>query len=265
MARNILKAKRKPKVVKTYRQSVPATRFIGKKYGDEDRVNGGFGTQWGEWFANGWNTLLEESCPKADFEDASAYIGLMRWKGEKGEEGFEPFQYWVGMFFAEGAEVPEGFDFVDFPASELGVGWLYGKDSYIYAKEHLAFGACEKQGIRCIPDAQDATWFFERYAAPRCEPDKKGKHILDVCFFAEKEGKAKKVRVCKKCSGFDVAELQGKLAPEDYTTYCIGKCLRHNPKLEGKVYGLLNNELVICDTKEEFFAKIAALLPSVQG
>ena len=36
-------------IVKTYRQSIPAMRFIGKKYGDEDRVDGGFGKQWGVW------------------------------------------------------------------------------------------------------------------------------------------------------------------------------------------------------------------------
>jgi len=260
MARNILKVKRKPKVIKAYRQSVPATRFIGKMYGDEDRVNGGFGKQYDEWFEKGWFTLLKDSCPKADFEDSGAMIGLMRWKGEKGEEEYEPFQYWIGMFFVEGAAVPEGFDYVDFPACDLGVGWLYGKGSYIFAKEHLAFEACEKQGIKMIPDAQDATWFFEREVSdtpPR--PKKRGKFVLDICFFAEKEGEVKKVRVCKKCSGFDVAELEGKLAPEDYTTYCIGKCKRHNPKLEGKVYGLINDKFVVCDTKEEFFAKIAAI------
>ena len=254
MAKNIMKVKRKPKVIKTYRQSVPATRFIGKMYGDEDRVNGGFGKQWGEWNENGWSKQLEEACPKADFEDSGAYIGLMRWKEE------EPFQYWIGMFFAEGVEVPEGYDFVDFPASDLGVGWLYGKESYIFAKEDLAFSACGKQGIKMIPDAEDATWFFERYVCPRfTKPDKKGKIILDICYFAEKEGEMKKVRVCKKCSGFDVDELQGVLKPEDYSTYCIGKCLRHNPKLQGKVYGLLDEKLVVCDTKEEFFAKIAEM------
>ena len=53
-------------IVKTYRQSIPATRFIGKKYGDEDRVNGGFGQQWGEWFQNGWFDVLEEAAGGAD-------------------------------------------------------------------------------------------------------------------------------------------------------------------------------------------------------
>ena len=191
MAKNILKARRKPKVVKAYRQSVPAARFIGIKYGDEDRVNGGFGQQWDDWFANGWNTLLEESCPPADFEDAGAYIGLMRWKGGKdGDEHkmSEPFQYWVGKFFAENAEVPEGFAHVDFPASDLGVGWLYGRDSYIFAKEGLAAGGCEKQGMKITCDDEGAFWFFERYTCPRyTQPDKKGKKILDICHYIEKE------------------------------------------------------------------------------
>lgn len=34
-------------IIKVYRQSVPTLRFIGKKYGDSDRVNGTFGKQWG--------------------------------------------------------------------------------------------------------------------------------------------------------------------------------------------------------------------------
>jgi len=43
-----------PQIIKTYRQSVPAMRFIGKKYGFEDRVDGHFGALWQQWFANGW-------------------------------------------------------------------------------------------------------------------------------------------------------------------------------------------------------------------
>ena len=70
----------------------------------------------------------------------------------------------------------------------------------------------------------------------------------------------KKVKVCKKCSGFDVAELKGKVKVKDYTTGCIGKCLGGNPELAGKVYGYLNGEFTVCDTKEEFFGKIAAIV-----
>ena len=67
-------------IVKMYRQELPAFRFIGKKYGDGDRVNGGFGSQWGEWFQNGWFEALEKlpGGGEALCEDGSAYLGLMR-------------------------------------------------------------------------------------------------------------------------------------------------------------------------------------------
>ena len=70
----------------------------------------------------------------------------------------------------------------------------------------------------------------------------------------------KKVRVCKKCSGFDVTELKGKVKAKDHTTGCIGKCAARFPELNGKVYGFLNGEFVVCDAKEEFFEKIAAIV-----
>ena len=71
---------------------------------------------------------------------------------------------------------------------------------------------------------------------------------------------AKKVKVCKKCSGFDVAELKGKVKTKDHTTGCIGRCSARSPELAGKVYGFLNGEFVVCDTKEEFFDKIAKVV-----
>ena len=69
----------------------------------------------------------------------------------------------------------------------------------------------------------------------------------------------KKVKVCKRCSGFDVTELKGKVKAKDYTTGCIGKCAGKNPELEGKVFGYLNGDFVVCETKDEFFGKIAEL------
>lgn len=66
----------------------------------------------------------------------------------------------------------------------------------------------------------------------------------------------KKLKVCKKCSGFDVEELKGKVKAKDYTTGCIGRCSAKNPELAGKIYGFINGEFKICDTKQEFFALI---------
>lgn len=70
----------------------------------------------------------------------------------------------------------------------------------------------------------------------------------------------KKVKVCKKCSGFDVTELKGKVKSKDYSTGCIGKCESKNPELKGKFYGFLSGEFTVCDTKEELFAKIAEIV-----
>ena len=68
-------------IIKSYKQSVRALRFIGKKYGDSDRVNGTFGAKWGEWFNNGWFGEIEKQTDgklKDIYEDGDAYIGLMR-------------------------------------------------------------------------------------------------------------------------------------------------------------------------------------------
>lgn len=169
-------------VVKTYRQSVPAMRFMGKRYGDADRTDGGFGKQWGQWFSSGWFEVLEKGCvAKAAYEDGDAYIGLMRWK-----EG-EPFQYWIGMFCPEHAAVPEGYGFVDFEQADLGVAWLYGKDGEVYGQEAKCGASCQNEGYKIIPDGQGAYWFFERYGCPRfTTPDDKGNIILDICHYIEK-------------------------------------------------------------------------------
>jgi hypothetical protein len=70
----------------------------------------------------------------------------------------------------------------------------------------------------------------------------------------------KKVKVCKKCSGFDVAELKGKVKTKDYTTGCIGKCAAKFPELTGKVYGFLNGDFTVCDTKDEFLEKLVKIV-----
>jgi hypothetical protein len=169
-------------ITKIYKQEMPAVRLIGMKYGDEDRVDGGFGSQWGEWFEKGRFDKLEALNPTQFFEDSGAYIGLMRWKKD------EPFQYWIGMFFPAGTDLPEGFAGVDFSASTIGVAWLYGKDGEVYAQEHVCAKALGEQGMSVASDVNDADawWFFERYVCPRfTEPDEKGNITLDVCHFVK--------------------------------------------------------------------------------
>ena len=172
-------------VIKTYSQKIPATRFIGKKFGDSDRVDGGFGTQWAEAFHNNWFDTIEKAAGGAEkcaaqFKDGGAYIGLMRHKEN------EPFEYWVGMFTPADTPVPDGFSYVDFPESEFGVAWFKGKESTgeLYGKECQCLEAMNNSGIVVGAGEHGVWWFFERYCCPRfTTPDDNGDVILDICFF----------------------------------------------------------------------------------
>ena len=163
-------------IIKTYEQNVGAMRFVGKKYGDGDRVNGTFGAKWGECFDNGWFGEIEKQISgklKEIYEDGDAYIGLMR-----GGHG-EPFEYWIGCFMPENTVVPEGFEYVDFPESSLGVCWVYGKEDEVYCLEGQCGERLERDGFEI-----NYGWCFERYACPRfTTPDEKGNVILDICFY----------------------------------------------------------------------------------
>lgn len=83
-----------------------------------------------------------------------------------------------------------------------------------------------------------------------------------MIFERNKKLEEKKVEVCENCSGLDIAQLKKKVK---INTGCIGKCSRKFPELNGKVYGFLNGEFTVCDTKEEFLAKIDALSPYLPG
>lgn len=166
--------------VKVYRQEVPAQRFIGKKYGDADRVEGSFGPKWGEFFEKGWMAPLEARIPKDAFDDADAYIGLMRWK-----DG-DPFEYWIGMFAPAGTDVPEGYAFLDFDAPALGVVWVQGPEESLYMQEEKCAGLLEQAGYQVTDDGKGAWWFFERYGCPRfTTPNDQGEVILDICHYVK--------------------------------------------------------------------------------
>lgn len=167
-------------IIKTYKQSVPAMRFIGKKYFDSDRVDGGFGKQWNDWFTNNWISALEQLSGNLsdEYEDAGSFIGLMRHK-----DG-EPFEYWIGMFLPIGTDVPDGYLSVDFTESNFGICWLYGVD--LYMNEPKCAEKLGQDGYKVVNDKNGAIWFFERYACPRfTTPDEKGNRILDIGFFIE--------------------------------------------------------------------------------
>ena len=165
------------------KQAITSMRFVGIKYGDEDRVDGGFGSKWEEWFeTRSFNKLesLRTDAFISAYKDSNAYIGLMRWK-----EG-EKFEYWVGMFLPEGTVVPKGYGYVDFSASNLGVCWLHGPESELYCKEDKCAKKLSAEGYEIVTDEIGARWFFERYGCPRfTKTDEEGKIILDICHFVK--------------------------------------------------------------------------------
>jgi len=169
-------------IIKTYRQSVPAMRFIGKKYGDEDRVFGGFGKKWDEWFSNGWFKELEQNCDnKTSYEDGDAYVGLMRCK-----EG-AAFEYWIGVFCPERTKTLEGFSFIDFEKSDFGVTWLCGNGAELFGQELMCASNCINHGYKIKTDKQGAQWEFERYKSKRFNtPNNMGNVIIDICLLIEK-------------------------------------------------------------------------------
>lgn len=168
-------------IIKEYVQAIPDTRFIGIKYGDKDRVDGGFGYQWEEWNKSERFKILEELLTEdfiKTYEDCKAYVGLMRWK-----EG-EPFEYWIGMFLPKDSNVPQGFDYVDIEAGRLGVCWIQGPVEELFCNEEECGKRLGEKGYEVIADKEGAWWFFERYACPRfTQNDEQGNVILDICHF----------------------------------------------------------------------------------
>ena len=164
-------------IIKTYREDIPAMRFIGKSYP-------GFGGWWGEWFANGWFDEIE--CAMGGTEavlkiwpSGGGYVGL-----ERHCEG-EPFEYWLGMFVPANTPVPEGFAYVDFPATGLGTCWIYGKEGEVHDTS-----ACRplliENGMRIWKDIRGGEWSFENCLCPRyTTPDEQGNIIMDYCYFVE--------------------------------------------------------------------------------
>lgn len=164
-------------IIKTFKENIPAMRFIGKKYEDIGH--------WEEWWQNGWFDLLENAMGGVDkilglWENGGGYVGVKR-RTKTGE-----FSYYIGMFTPENTPVPDGFMYIDFPNLSLGTCWIYGKESEVHDTS-----ACKQKlienGMRIWQDEKGAEWSFENCLCPRyTTPDNKGNIILDYCYFVIK-------------------------------------------------------------------------------
>lgn len=164
-------------IIKVYKEHLPSLRFIGKKYTNADRANGGFGHKWGEWFQNGWFGELEKIGELKNIENG--YLGFMRFNCESGEDTFE---YWVGMFFAANTSVPDGYDFIDMNESDVGICFIKGReDDGLYGMHDACIAEYKKNDMgNFMIDNGNRLYFFERYNCPRFTgPDENGNVILD--------------------------------------------------------------------------------------
>ena len=162
------------KIVKTYKEKVPAMRFIGKKY-----------PAFGDWWsANGWIDKIENAMGGTE-------VILKNWKNFAGYVGLEhrcegqSLEYWIGVFTPANTQVPEGFSYVDFPAVGLGTCWIYGKEEEVHDTSGCR-PAVENEGMILWKDENGGVWSFENCVCPRyTTPDEQGNIIMDYCYYVE--------------------------------------------------------------------------------
>ena len=162
-------------IIKVYKEHLPAARLIGKRYAEEDRINGSFGAKWSEWFQNKWfHEILGDDLSVMP-GDYGSYLGVMRVLGCK-------FEYWIGTVFPLNTSVPDGFEYVDIDELDMAVCWIYGNE-----KSGELFGL--DMHNKCLVELdkngyvrKEDDWCIERYTCPRyTTPDEKGNVILDYC------------------------------------------------------------------------------------
>jgi len=181
-----------PIAINTYRQTLNAARFIGKKYSNAGEAWDDWGKKWSIDDTDSMLNHLSESpllkqlkVNPADIyvnsnpQDGGALIGLM-YHNDNIRKANEPyhFEYWLGYFTPADTPVPEGYDYTDFPQQDVGICWLYGKNDDVFAHEPVAFEKLKAEGYDPIDD-----WWFERYVEHREKEDKNGYKIADICFF----------------------------------------------------------------------------------
>ena len=170
-------------VTKVYKEHFPVLRFIGKRYTDNDRDEmGGYGKQWDEWMSGGKFAAMEQAVRVPAFNGDT--LGLMTMRGD-----MTGFTYWIGLFFPEGTKAPDGYDHLDLPESDIGVGWVCGKleNGEIFGgpPHEAVCKRIEEDGVGKFRNdiaghGSDTYCFFERYNCPRfTQKDANGNVTLD--------------------------------------------------------------------------------------
>ena len=67
-------------VTRVYKEHFPGLRFIGKRYTNDDRSEGGFGKQWDEWTGGNLFAVMRQAVGVSPFDEDT--IGLMTMRGD---------------------------------------------------------------------------------------------------------------------------------------------------------------------------------------
>jgi predicted transcriptional regulator YdeE len=174
-------------IVNCVKEHFPALRFIGKRYTDTDRdEHGMFGGKWMDWHSTGkFAALTANSVPSGDVENGA--LGLMtHTDGVK-----DSFTYWIGLMFPAGTAVPDGFQYLDLPESDVGIAWIRGKEEtgeiYGGVPHDASYNKLNENGMGALNEnagGANTLVFFERYNEP-CfnDKDENGNVILDYGFY----------------------------------------------------------------------------------
>ena len=170
-------------IIKTYKQNIPALRFIGKKI-TASFNDSGFNailSQLDNARLNGMFDVIEKIAGndiKTLYEGNDAYISLIRKTDNKN------FEYWLGMFTLKNTGIPDGYEMIDFPKSTLGICRVYGKRNTIIHYDADCRKKLAEEGVYCQEDGSRAKWFFQRFNwRTFFEDDNYGKRILEYGYF----------------------------------------------------------------------------------
>jgi len=161
-----------PGIIKTYKQEIPALRFIGKKYALAEFSYKAVLGMMDDWCFKKMFDAIEKQADqdlKTLYEGGNAYTALIKGSGNATSE------YRIGMFMPEGTAVPEGYEMIDFPKSTLNVCRVYGKRDSVINYE----AECRKKLA-----VESKNWFSLRFNwRDFFKEDKYGKRILEYCYY----------------------------------------------------------------------------------
>jgi len=176
-------------IIKTYKQELPALRFIGKKYSEPDFSFKAILDNLDKGCIDHLFEAIEKQSDKdltTLYEGCNAYTALIKDVKPSSTEnsGGEISEYWLGMFMPKETPVPQGCEKIDFPASTIAVCSVYGKRNDIINYDNECREKILEEGLEFSKGKDDGNWFFLRFNwRDYFKEDKFGKRALEYCYY----------------------------------------------------------------------------------